>query len=127
MAITLGYNGELADKSIARIWNELVLEGIRGDFAKPTVHARNLFHSSILMYDIWAVHDEIADTYFIGKTLNNTFIEFDGFSPFKSKAESVNEAISYAMYRLITHRYSGTPGFDNLYQRMMILMASIKL
>ena len=55
------------------------------------------FTPSILMYDIWAVHDEIADTYF-RKTLNNTFIEFDGFSPFKSKAESVNEAISYAMY-----------------------------
>ena len=76
----LEYNSELAEKSIARIWNELVLEGIRGDFAKPTVHARNLFHSSILMYDIWAVHDEIADTYFLGKTLNNTFIEFDVYA-----------------------------------------------
>ena len=52
------------------------------------------------MYDILElIHDEIADTYFLGKTLNNTFIEFDGFSPFKSKAESVNEAISYAMYK----------------------------
>ena len=123
--ISLSYDPTLSDKSIARIWNELVLEGIRGDFAKPTVHARNLFHSSLLMYDIWAIHDEIADTYFLGKTLNNTFIEFDGFSPFKSKTESINEAISYAMYRLIIQRYSGTPGFDNLHERMMILMQAL--
>ena len=123
--IALEYNADLAEKSIARIWNELLLEGIRGDFAKPTVHARNLFHSSILMYDIWAVHDDVADTYFLGKTHNNILIEFDSFTAFKPKNESINEAISYAMYRLISHRYSGTPGFDNLQERMMILMQAL--
>jgi len=50
--------------SIAREWNEQVLEAIRNDFARPTVHARNLFHTSIAMYDIWAVFDENADTFF---------------------------------------------------------------
>ena len=45
------------DYSIAREWNEEVLHAIRNDFARPTVHARNLFHTSMAMYDIWAVFD----------------------------------------------------------------------
>ncbi len=40
-----------AQHSIARQWNEMVLEAIRADFARPTVHARNLFHTSAAMYD----------------------------------------------------------------------------
>ena len=34
------------DNSMARQWNEMLLESIRGDYARPTVHARNLWHSS---------------------------------------------------------------------------------
>ena len=44
--------------SVAREWNEVLLDGIRNDFARPTVHARNLFHTSIAMYDAWAAFDE---------------------------------------------------------------------
>lgn len=58
-------------QSIARQWNEEVLNGIRNDFARPTVHARNLFHSSVLMYDVWSVFDGSADTFFLGKTVGN--------------------------------------------------------
>jgi len=54
-------------ESIARIWNEVILEAIRNDFARPTVHARNLFHLSAGMYDAWAVFDEQAQTYFLVK------------------------------------------------------------
>ena len=58
------------DISIARLWNEALLEAIRSDFARPTVHARNLFHTSIAMYDAWAVYEPNADTYFLGKTVH---------------------------------------------------------
>ena len=34
-------------QSVAREWNEEVLNAIRNDFARPTVHARNLFHTSL--------------------------------------------------------------------------------
>ncbi|MDX1562550.1 MAG: hypothetical protein R3305_06460, partial [Gammaproteobacteria bacterium] len=27
------------DPSVARLWNEVLLQGIRNDFARPTVHA----------------------------------------------------------------------------------------
>ena len=56
--------------SLARQWNEKVLNSIRSDFARPTVHARNLFHTSIAMYDAWAFYGGEAETYFLGKTVN---------------------------------------------------------
>jgi hypothetical protein len=45
------------------------LEAIRKDFA-PAIHARNLFHTSIAMYDAWAIYNKDAQTYFIGKEVN---------------------------------------------------------
>ena len=56
------------EQSVARIWNEVILEAIRNDFARPTVHARNLFHLSAGMYDAWAVFDDKSETYFLNKT-----------------------------------------------------------
>ena len=39
--------------SVARRWIEVLLQAIRDDRARPTVHARNLFHLSAAMYDAW--------------------------------------------------------------------------
>ena len=47
-------------RSVAREWNEKVLQAIRGDFARPTVHARNLFHVSAAMWDAWSVFEDGA-------------------------------------------------------------------
>ena len=85
--------------------NEVVLTAIRNDFARPTVHARNLFHTSIAMYDAWAIYDGQADTYLLGKNVHgfqNTLEDFPLPSDTKAAAE---EAIAYATYRLILHRY----------------------
>ena len=54
--------------SVARLWSEELLQAIRNDFARPTVHARNLYHVSIAMYDAWAIYNEEADPYYIGNT-----------------------------------------------------------
>ena len=101
--------------TVAHQWNEQNLEAIRNDFARPTVHARNLYHASILMYDCWAAYDSTsAQNVFLGQS-------FDGYPcPFDSEAlempdtpEAIQEAqevaISYAMFRLLTHRYSESP------------------
>ena len=56
-----------AQNSVAREWNEALLEAIRDDFARPTVHARNLFHTSIVMYDAWAAYDDLATTVLLGQ------------------------------------------------------------
>ena len=103
-------NSSAQDHSIARDWNELLLLGIRNDFARPTVHARNLWHSSIMMYDIWAVYDDTADTYFLGKTVGDFFCPFQEFA-FTGDVEAArHQAISFAMYRLMYNRFISSPG-----------------
>ena len=58
------------NRSIARTWNEVILESIRNDFARPTVHARNLFHMSAMMYDIWTIFNKESKPYFLNKYNN---------------------------------------------------------
>jgi hypothetical protein len=50
--------------SIARRWNEHQLNSIRRDIPRPGVHARNLFHTSVAMYDAWAAFEADAQGYF---------------------------------------------------------------
>ena len=98
--------------SVAREWSELLLEGIRNDFARPTVHARNLYHSSIAMYDAWAIYDTtgISETVLLGKTRNGVTCSVANF-PMPTDIEAARkEALSYAMYRLMRHRFSSSPG-----------------
>ena len=96
--------------SQARRWNEVLLQAIRNDFARPTVHARNLFHISVAMYDAWATYDEDAT----GWLLAREQAEYE--CAFNTKMESGNpeaaqaEAASYAAYRLIRHRFQDSPG-----------------
>ena len=66
--------------SVARKWNEVILQSIRNDLARPTVHARNLFHVSSAMYDAWSIVNDKGSTYLIGNNLNGFTSEFDTFS-----------------------------------------------
>jgi len=99
--------------SIARLWNEVLLEAIRNDYARPTVHSRNLFHASIIMYDIWSVFSEEARSYLLGKEVSGFMSDFEGFQSNESEAASINTAISYAMYRFLYHRFSESPGWND--------------
>ena len=100
----------LAQHSVAREWNEVTLEAIRGDWAKPTVHARNLYHVSIAMYDAWAAYDSIAEPYLLGRTINGFTCPFTAPSPQADIEAAREEAISFAAYRVLTHRYANSPG-----------------
>ena len=51
------------EHSVARIWDETLLDAIRLDLPKPPVHARNLFHLSVAMWDAWAAYDDRAIGY----------------------------------------------------------------
>ena len=101
------------DHSIARLWNEEVLNGIRNDFARPTVHARNLWHTSVAMYDIWAIHDSIAEPYFLGNTVGGYTFPFEGIPESATPQEDIEEAISFAIYRIMFHRFLYSPGAGN--------------
>lgn len=102
-----------AQHSIAREWNEATLFAIRNDLARPTVHARNLFHTAIAMYDAWAVYDTIAQTYLLGKTVDGYECTFLGISDPSDIDSARNETISYAAYRILRHRFQFSPGAIN--------------
>ncbi|MDA1194853.1 MAG: vanadium-dependent haloperoxidase [Planctomycetota bacterium] len=85
--------------SVARTWNEVLLEGIRNDFARPTVHARNVFHVSAAMWDAWAAYDPVALPVLVSEI---------GTSPDTEAARE--EAISYACYRILRSRFQNSPG-----------------
>lgn len=120
--VDLSYDNMDAKHSIARLWNEALLFSIRRDFARPTVHARNLFHTSVAMYDAWAIYDDVARTYLIGKNVDGFSSSFDGFTPNIDLAEARQQTISYAMYRLLNHRFSTSPAYPEarvLYNDLM--------
>lgn len=98
-----------AQHSVARDWNEELLEAIRKDFARPTVHARNLFHSSMLMYDAWAVFNTTAETIFLGKSFGGYQVDFNGIAVPSNPDTATHEIMSYAIYRLLNHRFANSP------------------
>ncbi|MFK2820432.1 FG-GAP-like repeat-containing protein [Flavobacteriaceae sp. LMIT009] len=120
--VQLHVNNLEPGKSIARIWNEALLEAIRGDYARPTVHARNLFHISVAMYDAWAVYDHDARPYFIGNDVHGFETELLEFIPVESIEESRKKAISYAAYRIISHRFANSPGSEETIARINLIM-----
>ncbi len=125
LEVSLNVNDADSDKSIARIWNEALLEAIRGDFARPTVHARNLFHSSIAMYDAWAIYDEQARPYLIGNEVNGFSSELVEFTSLEDVESSRKKAMSYAMYRLLSHRFQNSPDAESIQDRLDLIMEQL--
>ena len=102
-------NNALAQHSVAREWNETLLDAIRLDFARPTVHARNLFHTSVIMYDSWAVFDDTANTVFLGQELGGFMCPFTGIETPIDINAAREEMMSYAVFRLLKHRFINSP------------------
>lgn len=118
-------NLEAQEHSVAREWNEIVLEGIRNDFAWPTVHARNLFHTSMAMYDAYAAYDPETQPYFLGRTVGDYFCPFEGVPQIDDVQAAQEEAISYAMYRILNHRYQNSPDWDETETLIENLMSEL--
>ncbi len=115
------------DNSAARQWNELLLASIRKDFARPPVHARNLFHFSIAAYDSWAAYEEENCTFLLGQTVDGFSCAFNGI-PTSPNIESDRAiAIHYACYRLLLNRFAGSPQAALLYQGYNNHMALLNL
>ena len=118
-----------ANVSVARRWNEVLLSAIRNDYARPTVHARNLFHISAAQYDTWAGMVSNADPmpkpWLLGTTeaiacpledINASFTEAD-----------IEVALSYASFRLIRHRFARSPGLSQIVKDSNALMSYLDL
>ena len=106
----------IAQESVARQWNEQLLSAIRLSIPNPPVHARNLFHCAVVMYDSWAAFDEHAVGY-----LNSEKAPWSSGDTNAARAE----AISYAAYRLIRSRFlngkNASTILSNLDEQMIAL------
>ncbi len=117
-----------AQQSVARKWNEVLLDAIRADVSRPTVHARNLYHVSALMYDAWATYDDIADHLLLGRNTGEYTWQFDGVEIPDIEEErkaAQEEAISYAAYRLMKHRFKDSPGQFTTMPALDLLMVEL--
>lgn len=83
-----------ADHSVARIWNEHLLNAIRKDAPKPPAHARNLYHVSIAMWDAWAAYGPVDEGILVDEKHTAPDIE-----------AARHEAISFAVYRILKYRF----------------------
>lgn len=115
----------LPQHSVARQWNEALLGSIRKDFARPPIHARNLFHFSVAVYDAWAVYDEVAATYLLGKTVDGYVCPFNGINAPADVHAAREEAISYAAYRLLRHRFKNSPNAAFTMAKLDSLLATL--
>jgi len=97
-----GFGDACADsRSVARQWNEELLGAIRRDFARPTVHARNLFHVSAAIWDAWVSYSAVGDAVYYREAATAPDVE-------AARAET----ISYAAYRVLEARFADSPGAD---------------
>src|SRR4029453_16280400 len=106
--------GQSGGHSVARQWNEELLNAIRKDLSRPTVHARNLWHTSVAMWDAWAAYDSVARTYLHHERA--TAIDVPA-----ARAE----AISYAAYRILSHRFAAPPGASQTLPPLGARMAAL--
>lgn len=100
--------------SVARRWDEALLDAIRRALPAPTVHARNLFHTSAAMWDAWAAYDPKAEGYFVKEKLGAGNVE-----------AARDEAISYAAYRVLTARYIKSVGAEGSLSEFADLMDAL--
>ncbi|MDQ3982215.1 MAG: hypothetical protein M3271_05985, partial [Actinomycetota bacterium] len=105
---------DLEGRSVARLWNEALLNAIRRDTPAPTVHGRNLFHTSAAMWDAWAAYEPDAEGYFVRE---------------KAEANDVRAAreaaVSYAAYRVSLHRYSLASGLEETFDELTSTMKAL--
>src|SRR6266702_7341931 len=102
--------------SVARRWDEDLLDAIRRSLPNPPVHARNLFHVSVAMWDGWAAYDTTASGYLFKEKISGADVP-----------AARNETISYAAYRVLSARFIKAVGADKSLSEFDDLMDALCL
>lgn len=100
--------------SVARRWDEALLDAIRRSLPNPPVHARNLFHTSVAMWDAWAAYDPTASGYVFKEKVSVGNVE-----------AARNESISYAAYRILSRRFLKAVGSEETLAELDGVMAAL--
>ncbi|HEX2101407.1 MAG TPA: ASPIC/UnbV domain-containing protein, partial [Candidatus Synoicihabitans sp.] len=96
-----------AEHSVARWWNEFLLDAIRKDTPNPPVHARNLYHLSAAMWDAFWAYEEEAWTRAL-PVFHRENVAAADWSGGREAAQA--QAISHAAFRVLTQRFKNSPG-----------------
>jgi hypothetical protein len=102
--------------SVARRWDEALLDAIRRSLPNPPVHARNLFHLSVAMWDAWAAYDPTASGVLFTEKPTTSNVTM-----------ARKEAISYAAYRVLSARFIKAVGADKSLSEFADLMDGLCL
>jgi hypothetical protein len=100
--------------SVARRWDEALLDAIRRALPNPPVHARNLFHLSIAMWDAWATYDPTATGYISSAKIVARDVE-----------QARVEAMSYAAWGVLRSRFQSAAGNEDSLAEFDEVLASL--
>lgn len=103
-AIPVQIEWNFADKSIARIWNDTILDAVRVDLPRPTIHARNLFHLSVALWDAWVAYEHSNQA--------RPYLQDERNTPSANPTADQRQAMSFAAYRVLYQRYQNSAGAD---------------
>ena len=101
--------------STARQWIDSLLFAIRIDLARPTVHARNLYHLSAGMFDAWAIYEPDVLPSFT--TAESTLPDCSAIHSYRTNSATTlttaekdlaqNQAVGMAAWTILNHRFIG--------------------
>jgi hypothetical protein len=100
--------------SVARRWDAALLDAIRRSLPNPPVHARNLFHMSVAMWDAWATYDDAARGYVTTSKVHAAHPD-----------QARNEAISYAAWTVLRARFKKAIGAVDSLAEFDAVLASL--
>jgi len=109
VAVNVVVTIDIAQHSVARWWNEFLLDGIRKDTPNPPVHARNLYHVSAAMWDAFRAYEPEGWSDAAPVLVREDIPPADWTG---GRAAAQRQAISHAAYRVLTQRFKNSPGKD---------------
>lgn len=95
--------------SSLKVWNEVVLEAIRNDLARPNVHARNLYHWSLGMATLtqWSLGEEAPNW----PSTADLPVNEAGMEALAQDSNGLPMAAAAFTHRFVDLRYAEAPGF----------------
>ncbi len=99
--------------SAARAWNEAALNAIRLDDPEPTVHARNLYHLSAAMWEVWAGFEDGNPSSLFGAAPPVSLDDSNGRNVGQADQARV-QALHAAAFTLLSSRYRNAVGASDV-------------
>lgn len=117
------------DKSSpARIWMDMYLGAIKKDGFGPTIHARNMYHLSAVLYDTWLIYyPQKGDHLFLGKNTRGFEFEFEDFELPENKDSALFVSLNYAAFRFMMNRFENYSSKVRVNDELIFLMEDLGL